>query len=252
MSISKWAEQIGYTDEAPAQSVRLLVYGEPGVGKTHFAGTFPAPFFIDADRGLRTLKGFHFPFVPLSLGGRTYREVMEILDAIGNKKPPFDEITVETIVFDSLTELATMLLHESLRYPTVVHGKTSAVRDPVNDKPEFDDYARISGRMDSIMLTCRDIGLHVVATAGVKIEKDDITGGIIAGPNLVGGYRQVVGHKFDEFFYLESKDVSGKITYYAYTTRHRYYAAKSRDGRAGRIENPNYTELYGSSTGETK
>ena len=247
MALSDWMNNIGFTDEAPAELVRVLVYGEPGAGKTHFAGTFPDPFFIDADRGLRTLKGFHHPYVPLTLGGRTYREIMDILRALRDKVGFFKELPVQTIVLDSLTEIATMLVNESMRYPTIVGGKASAARKPEDEKPQWDDYARIAGRLDSIMLTCRDMGMNVVATAGVKTEKDEVTGGLIGGPLIVGGYRHVIGHKFDEFFYMEPKEEHGKSTYYAYTSKHRYFAAKSRDGRAARIANPNYKDLYGGS-----
>jgi len=248
MALNDWIKNMGYTDEEPASQVRVLVYGEPGAGKTHFAGTFPSPLFIDADRGLRTLKGFHHPYVPLTLGGRTYKEIMEILRAVRDGQEPFDKIPVETIVLDSLTEIASMLVAESMRYPTIVGGKSSAVRKPEDEKPQWDDYARIAGRLDSIMLTCRDMGMNVVATAGVKTEKDEVTGGLIGGPNIVGGYRHVIGHKFDEFFYMEPKEEGGKSKYYAYTSKHRYFAAKSRDGRAGRLENPNYKDLYGGKT----
>lgn len=245
MSLNEWAKNLGFTDEAPAELVRVLVYGEPGAGKTHFAGTFPKPLFIDADRGLRTLKGFHHPYVPLTLGGRTYKEIMEILRAVRDKQEPFDGMEIQTIVLDSLTEIASMLVNESMQYPTIVGGKATGSRKITDEKPQWDDYSRIAGRLDSIMLTCRDMGMNMVATAGVKIEKDENSGGIIAGPNIVGGYRHVIGHKFDEFFYMEPKEEKGKSIYYAYTSKFRYFAAKSRDGRAGRIENPDYKTLYG-------
>jgi len=241
MGVKEWAEEIGYTDEEGSSTIRLLVYGETGVGKTRLAGTFPYPFFLDADRGLRTLKGNHFPFVPFSPGERTYRKAMDVLRSIRDKKPPFDKITVETVVIDSLTELAQMLLIESMKYPS---GK-GVSRDITNEKPQWDDYSRIGARLDSLMMTCKDLGLNVVATAGAKLDKDEVSGEFIGEPAIVGGYRRIVGHKFDEFFYMEPKKVKGDEFYYAYTKRYKYYAAKSRDDRPGVIENPTYERLFG-------
>lgn len=241
MGLKEWTEEIGWTDKEANEHIRLLVYGETGVGKTRLAGTFPDPFFLDADRGLRTLKGSHFPFVPLIPGERTFRKTMDVLRSIRDKNAPFDKLSVKTIVLDSLTELAQMLLIESMKYPS---GKGTS-RDITLEKPQWDDYSRIGARLDAIMMLCKDLGLHVVATAGAKLDKDEVTGDFVGEPAIVGGYRRVVGHKFDEFFYMEPKKVKGDEIYYAYTKRYKYYAAKSRDDRPGVIENPTFQTLFG-------
>jgi len=242
MGIHDWINNIGYTNDTPAKVVRLMVYGEPGAGKTHLAGTFPNPFFIDADHGLRTLKNQAYPYVAPTQGGKTYYEVMDMLKTIEKGNPPFDEIPVETVAIDSITELARMLLEESMKYPE--GSGSDAPKKITSDLPTFHDWSKISARLESIMKTCESMGLHIVATAGVNIEKDEHTGALMGNPAIVGGYRKVIGHRFDEFFYMEPRADKENVTYTAHTTKFRHFAAKSRDGRKGTIENPTFDKLF--------
>jgi hypothetical protein len=240
--LSDWAADIGYTDKEPSSIVSVCVYGPTGVGKTHFAGTFPDPFFIDTDRGLRTLKGKHFPFYAVKKGTKAYKQILAILGDLAERNPPFDTIPVRTIVIDSLTELATYLLAESMRYPDDARKEPRNIED---EKPEWDDYSKLASRLDTIVNRCRDLNLNFVATAGRKIDKDEFTGEFLGLPNITGGFRDIVGHKFDEYFYLESTVKDDATVYKAYTAKHKYYEAKSRDGRPRVIINPSYDTLYG-------
>lgn len=243
MGIHDWINNIGYTDDRPARIVRLMVYGEPGAGKTYLAGTFPHPFFIDADHGLRTLKKKRFPYVAPTPGGKTYYEVMDMLKTVEKREPPFDEIPVETVVLDSITELARMLLEESMRYPE--GAGSDAPRKITADIPSFHDWSRLTARLESIMKQCETMGVNIVATAGVNIDKDEYTGALMGNPAIVGGYRKIIGHRFDEFFYMEPQsDKDGGVTYTVHTVKYRHYAAKSRDGRKGTISNPTFQSLF--------
>ena len=241
-TLSEWAIDIGYTDAEPSKIVTCCVYGATGVGKTRFAGTFPNPFFIDADRGLRTLKDFHHPYYSLSKGQKVFSQIMVILGDLSKKAPPFDKLDIKTIVIDSLTELANFLLVESMKYPTSDKEISRQIED---EKPVWDDYAKLSGRMDTIVKKCRDLGLNFVATAGRKLDKDETTGEMLGLPNIVGGYRDIVGHQFDEYFYLEPKTKDGVTEYRAFTAKYKYFEAKSRDGRERIVTNPTYEKLYG-------
>ncbi len=241
-SLTDWAQDIGWTDEKPSQVVSVCVYGPTGVGKTHFAGTFPKPFFIDTDRGLRTLKNFHHPYFSIKKGTKAYQQIMSILTALAEKSAPFDKMEVETIVIDSLTELANFLLAESMRFPASPKEESRRIED---EKPQWDDYSKLASRLDTIVKRCKDLGLNFVATAGRKIDKDEMTGEFLGLPNIVGGYRDIVGHQFDEYFYLESTVKDDQTVYRAFTSKYKYYEAKSRDGRPRIILDPSYATLYG-------
>lgn len=84
-----------------------LFKGEPGVGKTRAAGSFPEPFFFDFDGRLATLK---LAFGDKSIAYESYygnfRGAMNKLEELTNYCP------YGTVVFDSLTSyVRTVLTH---------------------------------------------------------------------------------------------------------------------------------------------
>jgi len=236
-----WAERVVSSSETAKDTVRLLVYGPPGAGKTYLMGTFPGLFVIDTDKGLRTLKDKDIPSIGLDEGGETWNEMVDLAKRLKERAEPFDKYDVITIGIDSLSNLAELLLSDVMLRPPA--GLARKVR--TNSKPEWDHYDLVHKRMSSIVKRFRDLGLNVVATAGVKVERDDVSGTYLGQPDIVGGYRHKVGHDFDEYFYMEPETTGGKTHWYAYTTKFRYYQAKSRDGRAPKIFDLTYDNLYG-------
>ena len=248
MDLTNWASSIGYYNTQAKDHIRLLVYGESGSGKTTLASTFPKPFILDTDKGGRTLKDKEIPFLPLHRGDRVFDICVNVLTKLEKKESPFDSLQVETLVLDSLTALADDFIVEAMKYPS----PGMAAKDPARFKPEWDHYALVQNRMKHIIKYAQDLCLNVVGTAGVKLEKDEILGTFIGRPNIVGGYRDMVAHDFDEVYYLacEEQGQGKPPSYLAYTSRYRYYEAKSRDGLRDKVESPTYLKLYGGS--ETK
>lgn len=244
MPMTNWIEQIGYYDSLPEDRRRALVYGPTGAGKTTFAGTWPKPFFIDTDKGGMTLRALHVPFLPIAYGDKASAIIREVLDALANNKEPFDkeEGRPQTIVFDSFTSLAEMVLQETLLYPS---RPGMIKRDPLVTKPEWDDYNAVKARLHDIVLRCKDLSLNIVAICGEKLEKDEVLGTFVGKPNIVGGYRDLIGYDFDELLYLDAEGTGERVKYYAYAQKHRYYDAKSRYGLKGRFENPKFSDMYG-------
>jgi len=243
MNLENWAESIGYYNEVAKGKVRLLCYGEAGSGKTTLASTFPRPFLLDSDKGGRTLKEKKIPFLPLKRGDRTFDIVRNVLGKLEKKEPPFDELVVETLVFDSLTSLADMLMIEAMVNPS----PGTKPMNPMTQKPLWDHYALVGNRIQDLMKYAQDLQLNIVATAGVKLERDEVLGSFIGKPNIVGSYRNVVAHDFDEVLYLacEEQGQGKPPAYVAYASKFRYFEAKSRDGLKGRILDPSYIKLYG-------
>lgn len=243
MPLTDWCTELGSTQDS-ADIVRCLVYGDTGVGKTRFAGTFPNPLFIDADKGTRTLKDVDYPLIPIQRGDRVFNKMMDILVAFDTKVFPkgleekFEQ--TETLVIDSASVVADLILAEAMKYPP--QGLVSQNR--LTKKPEWDHYDVVGARMDELIRRALDLPMNLVVTAGQKLDKDQITGGYVGQPDIVGGYRNKIGHAFDEFFYFGNEVKDGALKYFAYTGKYRYFAAKSRDGREYRIENPTYENLY--------
>ena len=243
--MSSWLEQIGWTTVDKGDGLlRVLVYGEAGSGKTMLASTFPDPFFIDTDHGLASIER-KVPFISLKRGDKVFDTCRSILRKAENKEPPFDKVPIKTIVFDSVTSLADALLYECLWYP----GPGKSRRDPTLTKPDWDDYNSIQNKLKTLMKGAQDIGLNVVATCGVKLERDEIRGTFVGKPNIVGGYRDVVAHDFDEVYFLNVSNSGKKWRYVAYTRKYSYFEAKSRTKLPAEIDDLTYETLKELSSG---
>lgn len=83
--------------------LKMLLYGDPGVGKTVLAAQAPGAIVIDAEHGVRSLKNHpetrNVPRAPIT----SWEEVEEIFWDIHDGDPWYED--KQTIVIDSYTEL---------------------------------------------------------------------------------------------------------------------------------------------------
>ncbi len=231
---------ITYYDEEVTDHVICLVYGKFGSGKTHFAGTFPKPFLIDVERGGKTLARMgKIPGwkVPNERGSRVWNDVMFTLTCLEKKRPPFDQLDVQTIIVDSLSELGELWFQEIIGWPE------SGVIENKKGDASYDSYARLKQRYRTFVRRVQDMGMHAVFTAGVQGDDDEVTGGAVAMPRILGGYRQEIGHDFDEVYYAECQSVGQQYKYLMHVRQHRIYPAKSRSAITAPIEDPSYEKV---------
>ena len=83
-----------------AKARRILIYGEPGVGKSTLASQFPRPVFLNLEDGIRDLDCDHTDQI------RTTKEFMQYLVA---ELPASD---YATIVIDTVDWLEKLLMHD--------------------------------------------------------------------------------------------------------------------------------------------
>jgi hypothetical protein len=225
---------------------RALITGEFGSGKTHFANTFPKPFFIDVDYGLSTTKtsmtAKSAPGIRLFPGDPVYQTIMSLINDAKQKREPLDGY--ETIVLDGMTSLSRLLLFEI----------TGGNLDPkTGQKPGYDEYGSLKTRLASIVTQLQSVPFHVVATALTEIDKDEATGSYVGLINTVGSFGKDVGSLFDEVYYVEKRrarnNEPGDAVHEFFTEYHPRFAVKSRLQRAAQIPpkivNPTFDSLYG-------
>jgi hypothetical protein len=80
---------------------RLLVHGEPGVGKSTFAAGFPNPLFIDAER-----RTEHLDVSRLEVD--SWKEVLGVMGEILKS----EELPCKTLVFDTTDRMERMMWEE--------------------------------------------------------------------------------------------------------------------------------------------
>jgi hypothetical protein len=77
---------------------RIVIYGVPGIGKTTWAASAPAPIFIPIEDGFGDLD------VPTFPKPNTFGEVLDCIAALANGDHPY-----QTVVLDSLDKLEPLL-----------------------------------------------------------------------------------------------------------------------------------------------
>ncbi len=172
------------------QYAKVLVYGDPGVGKTVFASTAPRPIlWLESEGGTVSIGDRTDIDIARVTGLETYREALVYLHA--------NPGLYKTVVLDSFTETQAAVLKEIMR---AVHA-ADASRDEF--APQFGEWGRLVGVMREIARGFRDLPMHVVITALQREDKDDMTGQVKVRPRLspaladeLPGYMDVVGYMY--------------------------------------------------------
>lgn len=80
-----------YQIETANLKYKILIYGQPGIGKSTLALSMPSPVLIDADNGVHRIDPKHR--VP-TLQVTSYREVLQLLDS--GELAPFETLVIDT------------------------------------------------------------------------------------------------------------------------------------------------------------
>jgi phage nucleotide-binding protein len=170
-------------------TLKVLIYGEPGVGKTTFAATAPAPLVIDVERGSRALLNTGNPVDVLE-----FRSIEQVEATIQYLKSGHEKFAkYETIVLDSITEMQARLIDQQLR--------TLGAGAPVY-KADWGVYGENTQRLRMLVSSFRDIEKNLICTAHAKMDKDDQTGLNMWRPALTPGLAKTVAGIFDIVGYL--------------------------------------------------
>lgn len=217
--------------------LKLLAYGDSGVGKTCFAATFPGPNFIfDFDGKVSSAATFlandkeqlgsvetesYLKVGPNDLPfNRFYTKLCEL-----EKQVESGTFAYKTIVLDSITLFYDRLMDEIMRQ--------QAAQKRINVAgtliPILSDYNAAQHHFKNMVLRLLALPCHVVMTAHIKTTQDENTGEIIREPLVtgknLGPWLPVV---FEEVYrvYTE-RDVKG-TQYLAQTQKDAKFVARSQ------------------------
>lgn len=211
------------TQAVTAERMTMLVYGNPGAGKTSLARTLPGRVLIlSAESGLLSLAGTAMDVIEIS----SWADVQEAYGWIAAEPRPYDWIFI-----DSLTELGQRLVEDmKRRYPD---RKDSIVM-----------WGEVADRMRAFIKAFRDMRPYsVVFTALAKIDKDAV-GRRFTGVDLNGKIADQLPAFFDEVFalrILEAED--GTASRWLVTSQHDDWIAKDRSGKLGLFEPPDMAAI---------
>lgn len=213
--------------------VKILCYGEAGVGKTVLLATLPRPVLISAESGTLSLDVNNLDRVWQPTGQPYARDVItfvistlqDLEDAYNWCIHPDMQQHFDSIAVDSISEVAEKIL---------AHFK------PLNKDPRK-AYGEMQDEVLLLIKKFRDIpGKHVYMSAKMGSDKDEQTGAKYFGPSMPG---QKLGpqlpYLFDELFrYTTVPDGQGGKTRVLQTAPDPSYTAKDRSGRLAELEYP--------------
>jgi hypothetical protein len=229
-------------DCAKSNGVKILVYGNSGVGKTLLSSTLPSPVLISAESGILSLKKeniekvfgkdvegiiYDIPVVNIS----SMEDLEEVYTwAIENKDK------YETLVLDSLTEIGEVVLANAKK---------------VSKDPRM-AYGEMMTQMESIIRSFRDIeGKNICMICKAEPIKDEFTGVIRFCPSMPGNkLGQKLPYFFDEVFRLGINSSGEKSYRFIQTQPDFQYEAKDRSGSLESVEEPNLGVLINKIIGD--
>lgn len=197
------------------QQRTFLFYGPSGVGKTRLASTFPNPLILSCDPGM--LGGAASAKEGVKhLKINNYEQLLALMPTLqAHAGKEFN-----TLVVDSITYLGKL---------TMAHILKSAQREI----PRFEEFNLNYARVARLINNFSDLPCHIVFTAIDKIDKDEVTGKLYGGPDLVGKLSKELPQAVDvvcRLFVTTGYDATGKTksTYKLRSVPDDMYIAKDR------------------------
>lgn len=232
------------TPEDAVPYLNLLVYGEPGAGKTHLAATAQDHedtkpiLFLDIEGGTTTIRKRK------DVDVIQVRSMNQIESVYAELRKEGSDPYYNTVILDSLTEL------QKLDMRTVMTEQFNKKPDTTDIYvPSQREWGKSGERMRIIIRGFKDLPVNTIATCMLAQDKDDSSGITSYFPSLPGKLRSEIPGFFDVVGYLSSKTVKNgdreEIVRTLQLARTRRVIAKDRTSDLGNlIENPSIPLMW--------
>lgn len=216
----------------------LLIYGQPGAGKTYLGGTAQdhpktSPVLVlDVEGGAATLR--HRKDIDV-VRIRSFRELVEVWKQLQITK----DLEYKTVLVDSLSELQKLDMNDIM---------TSVLqRDPDRDPdvPSQREWGKSVNHMREIVRRFRDLPCNTIFTSLAKESKDVESGRVNVTPSLPGKLASEVPGFLDIVVYLYTDVERDIVVRRLLAQPTRKFAAKDRLAALGTVlENPTIPMIW--------
>lgn len=225
------------------QAVNMLIYGDPGVGKTVLAGSASkvenmAPvLFIDVEGGTMSLRN-KYPDVDV-VRVSNWQDMTAIYNDIASSESKY-----KTIVIDSLTEIQKFSMYNIMR--DLVNSDPD--RDP--DVPGIREWGKNAEQIRRFVRAFRDLPVNTIFTALAATDKDQKTGAVLSRPYLSGKLASEVAGFLDIVCFMYIRIVDGEVRRLMLTSSTDSCVAKDRsDSLPPVLEEPDMQTIHQIVTG---
>lgn len=174
--------------------LKLLLIGDSGAGKTTFSASLPRPHIADFDGKVVSAANFFRARRPEHLKEVTFHDYTKY-GKFGDKQHPAEvfnndmgrltagaELPFETFVLDSLTTFSDLSMEYLIAAnPGIKRTVTKGAQMPV-----LQDYQMARIWFKQMVTALLSLDSHVIVTAHIQTEKDEMTGQILRTPMMAG------------------------------------------------------------------
>lgn len=200
-----------------ANGVKMLVYGNAGVGKTSLIPTLPNPVVLSAEGGLLSIQGADVPFIEINSMATLMEAYTWLTESEESKQ-------FESVALDSISEIGEVVLAEELK----------------RNKDGRAAYGELNTVMASMIRAFRDLpNKHVYFTAKCDKSQDE-TGRMLFAPSMPGkSLSMQIPYFFDLLLALRvEKDAEGVAQRALMCDSDGIWQAKDRSGKLEQWEAP--------------
>lgn len=221
--------------------MNVLIYGEPGTGKTHLLGTAQeekqtSPLLvIDVDGGITTLR--HLSGIDV-IQVRSYDQLRQVYQDLFDAVTTDGKLPYGTIGIDTLSEL------QKLDIGTIARefAEGNARLDP--DVPDMRAYYKSGEHIRKIVRAFRDLPCNVFFMCHSNSDRDNLNR-LTYFPHLPGKLRHDIPGFLDIVGYLRAEQEDGETVRYLQTEKTQTVIAKDRTQALEAVEmNPTIPGLW--------
>jgi len=195
-------------------TVNMLVYGPPGVGKTTFASTAPKPLIVDLENGSLALVGKDVDIAQVD----TLQDAREAIKYAL-------EHGYQTVVIDSITRYAELLMDEILR-----ENKRETAR--------IQDWGEVVKRIKKLIWHLQSKNINTIFVALETEEKDEET--LVKRPAVPGQLKVAIPAIVDIVGYMRVLKDGSRVVSVKPTAK---WYAKDRSGKLPDEVKPDFSYI---------
>lgn len=221
---------------------KVLIYADPGAGKTKFAATAPKPLFIDTENSTETLRDWPELAAECKIVRlQGWSDLDSIVAALRGGDPEYSDR--QTLVIDTISELQRRNLDELL--DDRARNNSSRSRFLAHQQ----DYKESGEMMRRITTAFRDLPMHLVVLSHAREVNND--GKLVMRPDLTPKLQDTMRGIFglQGFMFESNDDWNAPFKNYLQTRSNAVIQAKTRYRHLpALIENPTFDMILEASS----